>query len=80
MVKRYRKKKTYRRKRRFSRRKSLVVRPDGLVKEKVTISHAVYSDTSGSGYLNVHWFKRNITGSDVYMNVGVNAPANSTNT
>lgn len=68
MPARYRKSKPrrYRKTKRFTRsrtyRRAPRVKPDGMIKEKVTIECPIIADTSNSGYLNIHWHTANLSG------------------
>ena len=58
MPKRYRQKRKngYRKRRRFRRKKGLLVKPDGIHKEKITIVRDITINSGGSlGHLNVSW-------------------------
>lgn len=65
---RYRKTKKFTRSRRYSRAPR--VKPDGMIKEKVTIELPIRADASGSGYLNIHWHSNFIGSPTDSYNVG----------
>lgn len=45
-----------------------------MVKEKITICRGIYADANQSGYLNVHWFNKQFSGSQSKYNVGFAQP------
>lgn len=55
------------RRRAFVRRRTrrAIVRPDGMVKEKITIEKPIYGIDSVSAYTNIHWFTL-VPGTDGY--------------
>ncbi len=48
----------------------MVVRPDGIHKENITIRQPLLNNTNVSAFLRVHWLTKDI-GPNVYYNMGL---------
>lgn len=68
------KKRAYIRKMRLKK----AIKPDGMVKEKITIEKPIYSDTASAGYHRIHWFTQ-VPFTEEY-NTGMATPSIASNT